>query len=161
MLGKHQPCKGAIAMNMDMKLLVEQIEGLTRSDFRASVNPTRRATLAVGAIILHWGSLIEWMGERHKCLGLGGLPNEHPSDQAGRLTLLRRFIKACSADASHLRDFDRLRQQISRATAIRDDLVHGALGLGNPTGDGRWDFHRVCALSEAEEIQGRYLAGAP
>ena len=130
-----------MVMNIDMKLLVEQIEGLTRSDFRASVNPTRRATLAIGALILHWGqldssvgSLIEWMRERHKSLGLGGLPDEHPSDQAGRLTLLRKFINACSADANHLRDFDRLRPKISRATVIRDNLVHGALGLGNPTG---------------------------
>jgi hypothetical protein len=121
--------------------LVEQIEMLTRSDFRASVNATRRATLAIGALILHWGqfdssmgSMIEWMRARHRELGLDGFPNAHPSDQAGQLNLLRKLIQACSPDGNQLREFDRIRQRISRATAIRDDLVHGALGLGNQTG---------------------------
>jgi hypothetical protein len=121
--------------------LIEQIEALSRSEFRASVNATRRATLAIGALILHWGqfdsslgSMIEWMREKHEAFGLGGLPEEHPRDHRGQLRLLRKLINGCSDDHVYLAEFDKLRERISRCTGIRDDLVHGAIGLGNKTG---------------------------
>ena len=64
-------------MAVDRKL-VEQIDALTRSEFRASVNATRRATLAIGVLVLHWGqfdsdvgSMIRLLGEQHKMLGFG------------------------------------------------------------------------------------------
>jgi hypothetical protein len=121
--------------------LVDEIEALTRSEFRASVNAERRATLAIGALILHWGQfdsslgwLMKEMRARHIKIGLGGFPDEHPGDQMGQLSLLRKFIGACSDNPSDLREFDRLRERISRATSIRDDLVHGALAIGNTTG---------------------------
>jgi len=41
--------KGGIAMTVEASL-VERIEALSRSEFRASVNATRRATLAIGAL---------------------------------------------------------------------------------------------------------------
>jgi hypothetical protein len=118
--------------------LVERIEALSRFEFRASVNAERRATLAIGALLLHWGqfdsslgSMIQWMREKHEALGLGGLPEEHPGDHGGRLKLLRKFIKACSGDPAHLAEFDKLRERISRNTRIRNDLAHGAISLGN------------------------------
>ena len=118
--------------------IVERIEALSHSEFRASVNAERRATLAIGALVLHWGqfdsslgSMIQWMREKHKALGLGGLPDEHPSDMDGRLKLLRKFIKACSGDPAHLAEFDKLRGRLSRIKNIRNDLVHGAISLAN------------------------------
>ena len=42
--------------------------------------------------------MVQWMREKHEVLGLGGLPDEHPGDQAGQLNLLRKFIKACGGD---------------------------------------------------------------
>jgi hypothetical protein len=118
--------------------LVEQIEALSRSEFRASVNVERRATLAIGALVLHWGQfenslglMIESMRKEHEALGLGGLPEEHPSDHGGRLRLLRKFIKACSSNSAHLAEFDTLRERVSRNTRIRNDLAHGAMSLGN------------------------------
>jgi hypothetical protein len=127
-----------LSMAVDVRL-VEEIEALTRTDFRASVNAERRATLAIGALVLAWGQLdsaLGWMiselRKRHEALGLGGRRDEHPFNQSDQLSLLRKFIKECSD--GHLRDFDRLRERISRSTVIRDDLVHGALGLGNSLG---------------------------
>jgi hypothetical protein len=118
--------------------LVEQIEALSRPEFRASVNVKRRATLAIGALLLHWGqfetslgSMIESMRKEHEALGLGGLPEEYPSDRGGRLKLLRKFIKACSSNPVRLAEFDKLRTRISRNTRIRNDLAHGAMSLGN------------------------------
>ena len=118
--------------------LVERIEALSRSEFRASVNAERRATLAVGALLLHWGqfdsslgSMIELMRKKHESLGLGGLPEEHPGDHGGRLKLLRKFIKAGSGNSAHLAEFDKLRERVSRNTRIRNDLAHGAMSLGN------------------------------
>jgi hypothetical protein len=118
--------------------LLEQIEALSRSEFRASVNVERRATLAIGALILHWGqfetslgSMIDSMRKEHEALGLGGFPEEHPSDHGGRLKLLRKFIKGCSSNSAHLSEFDKLRARVSRNTRIRNDLAHGAMCLGN------------------------------
>jgi hypothetical protein len=118
--------------------IVERIEALSRSEFRASVNAERRATLAIGALVLHWGqfdsslgSLIQWMREKHEALGLSGLPEEHPIGIDGRLNLLRKFIKECSRDPVHLAGFDKLRARVSRNKNIRDDLVHGAMSLAN------------------------------
>src|SRR5258708_11627205 len=115
-------------MAVDRKL-VEQIDTLTRSDFRASINATRRATLAIGALVLHWGQFdsmilahVQWLREKHKMLGFGGFPDAHPSDQAGQLNLLRKLIQASSADPGHLSEFDRIRQVIVRTTSIRNDL---------------------------------------
>jgi hypothetical protein len=42
--------------------LVERIEALSRFEFRASVNAERRATLAVGALVLHWGQFDSSLG---------------------------------------------------------------------------------------------------
>ena len=118
--------------------IVERIETLSRSEFRASVNAERRATLAIGALVLHWGqfdsslgTIIHWLREKHKALGLGGLSEEHPSGLDSRLKLLRKFIKACSGDPAHLVEFDKLRGRLSRVTNIRHDLVHGAISLAN------------------------------
>ena len=118
--------------------IVKQIAALSRSEFRASVNAERRATLAIGALVLHWGqfdsslgSMIQSMREKHKALGLGGLPNEHPSGIDGRLKLLRKFIKGCSGNPAHLAEFDKLRGRLSRNKNIRNDLVHGAISLAN------------------------------
>ena len=125
---------------IDTTRLASEIEMLSRADFRAIVNAERRATLAIGALILSWGQfdsslgfLIQEMRERHQTLGLGGYPEEHPNDQAGQLSLLRRFVRDCIPDETALRTFDCLRPRISAATAIRNDLVHGALSLDNPT----------------------------
>jgi hypothetical protein len=118
--------------------LVERIEALSRSEFRASVNAVRRATLAIGALVLHWGqfesglgAFIDSMREKHEALGLGGLPKEHPGDHGGRLKLLRKLIKECSGDPAHLAAFDKLRERVSRNTRIRNNLCHGAISLGN------------------------------
>jgi hypothetical protein len=118
--------------------LVERIEALSRSEFRAAVNAERRVTLAIGALVLHWGqfdsspgSMIQWMREKHEALGLGGLSEEHPSDHGGRLKLLRKFIKACNGDPAHLAELDKLRERVSRNTRIHNDLVHWAMSLGN------------------------------
>jgi hypothetical protein len=118
--------------------IVKQIAALSRSEFRASVNAERRATLAIGALVLHWGqfdsklgSMIQWIREKHEALGLGGLPEEHPSGVDDRLKLLRKFIKACSGDAAHLAEFDKLRGRLSRNRNIRNHLVHGATSLAN------------------------------
>lgn len=118
--------------------IVERIEALSRSEFRASVNAERRATLAIGALVFHWGqfdsslgSMTRWMREKHEALGLGGLPKEHPSGIDGRLKLLRKFIKECSGDPAHLAGFDKLRTRVSRNKHIRDDLVHGTMSLAN------------------------------
>jgi hypothetical protein len=123
------------------KTLVDQIEALPRSEFRAVVNAERRVTLAIGVLMLHWGQfesrmgwLIDEMRERHVHLGFGGLPAEHPSDHAGQFALLRKFICACDSEANRLREFDRLRGRLWAAKAIRDDIAHGALALGNSTG---------------------------
>jgi hypothetical protein len=85
---------GGGLMTVEVRL-VERIED-------ASVNAERRTTLAVGALLLHWGqfdsslgAMIELMRKKHGSLGLGGLPEEHPGDHGGRLKLLRKFIKAC------------------------------------------------------------------
>jgi hypothetical protein len=75
--------------------------------------------------------MIQRMREKHEALGLGGLSEEHPSDHGGRLKLLRKFIKACNGDPAHLTEFDKLRERLSRSTRIRNDLVHGAISLGN------------------------------
>jgi len=75
--------------------------------------------------------MIQSMREKNLALGLGGLAEEHPSDHGGRLKLLRRFIKACSGNPAHLAEFDKLRARVSRNTRIRDNLVHGAISLGN------------------------------
>ena len=87
-------------------------------------------------------------------MGFDGFPDAHPSDQAGQLNLLRKLIKACSADPGHLSEFDRIRQAIARITSIRNDLVHGALGLGNNTGtdEGLYVFcapHRKARRSDS------------
>jgi hypothetical protein len=113
--------------------LIEQIEALSRSEFRASVNVERRATLAIGALLLHWGqfenslrSMIESIRKEH-----GGPSEEHPSSHGGRLKFLRKFIKACSSNPAHLVEFDELWVRVSRNTRIRNDLAHGAMSLGN------------------------------
>jgi hypothetical protein len=118
--------------------LVERIEALSRSEFRASVNAERRATLAIGALLLHWGqfdrslgSMIQCMRERHEALGLGGLPEEHPSGFKDRLKLLRKLIITSGGDPAHLAEFDELRGSVCRNMQIRDDLVHGAISLAN------------------------------
>jgi len=121
--------------------LVAQIEALTRSEFRAAVNEERRATLAIGALVFSWGqfdSRMGWMIKElkglHERLGSSALSGEHPNNQAGQLRLLRTFIQASATTTAPLREFDRLRSRISAATAARDDVVHGALGLGSSTG---------------------------
>jgi hypothetical protein len=74
--------------------------------------------------------MIGSLRKKHESLGLGGLP-DHPGDHGGRLKLLRKFIKACGGNPAHLAEFDKLRARVSRNTRIRDDLVHGAISLGN------------------------------
>jgi hypothetical protein len=111
-----------------------------RAEFRAIVNPERRATLAIGALILSWGQfdssfgfLIKEMRKRHQTLGLSGYPEKHPNGQAGQFDLLRKVLLECIPDKTALHKFDSLRSLISAATVIRNDLVHGALSLHNPT----------------------------
>lgn len=122
--------------------LVERIEALTRSEFRATVNPTRRATLAIGALVLHWGqfdssvgSMIQWMKGKPKALGLLGVSHQYPRGHRGQLKLLRKLFEACSDDHTRLTELDTLLERISRYTQIRDDLVHGAIGLDNRAGN--------------------------
>jgi hypothetical protein len=87
--------------------LVERIEALSRSEFRAAVNAERRATLAIGALVLHWGqfdsspgSMIQWMREKHEALGLDRAPQRgvgargRPRSPAGLAGYVRRPRRA-------------------------------------------------------------------
>ncbi len=123
------------------KELSAQIESLSRSEFRATVNAERRATLAIGVLILHWGqfeSSLGWMikesRERNRNLGLSEFDGDHPNDIAGKMGLLRRLIRPLTSNDEQLREFDRISQTIGAASKVRDDLAHGAMGPGNSTG---------------------------
>jgi hypothetical protein len=100
--------------------LAARIEALPRAEFRATVNATRRSTLAIGALILAWGQFDSSLGwevkearSLHENMGFSGFPENHPSDQSGQLSLLRKFISDCTAGGDHLKAFDRIRTRLA------------------------------------------------
>jgi hypothetical protein len=99
------------------------------------------ACLAIGALILHWGQFDSelgfWIKElraQRNSLLLPETQDELANDLSGRLTALRRLFKQCGADDTQMRKFDACRTKILAIALVRDDIAHGATGLGNSTG---------------------------
>src|SRR5687768_13284672 len=110
-----------------IRTLAEQIEALPRAEFRRIVNPDRRATLAIGALILHWGQLDSQLGNfLHQLRVAIGIRNvsvhsKHPMTQ--RVDAIRGMLEQLNADPQSIADYDKARLAILAATTVRNDVA--------------------------------------
>lgn len=120
----------------------EQPERIERDIFRRSLSGQRRATLAIGAIMLNWAQwdsdITQQIFVLRDCISregrqIGG--REVSSLHSTRLSQLRRLIVACSPENSEdVRTFDDLVRGATEITILRGKIAHGLSGLANPSG---------------------------
>lgn len=131
-----------------MKLTIVQpdeetaAEKAARAEFRKSLTPIQRFTMAIGVIMLHWSYLdaeitqqIIWLKEALEEKGIDVSTIKIPGGHDQRFKLLRRLlVSLVGVDDKYVKDYDRLITIVQPATEVRHHIAHHTISFSNPTG---------------------------
>ncbi len=143
-------------------------EKQTRNEFRWSLKPEQRATMAIGALILNWA---QWDGDitqhvfflRDRAVEKTSTPSAWrvSSLHKDRLRTLRRLVVALTSDRSEkVRKYDTITGTVAPLTVLRGAVAHGLVGLANPSGT-QEDLRLAIFAPRQSEVDGELSRSAP
>jgi hypothetical protein len=113
-----------------------------RTCFRNSLNPEQRATMAIGAITLHWSYLDSEMADNIVLLKTALQEQKIDASHvqirpmhSARLKALRQYLVLLTGkNNEHVKEFNKLVNVIKPCTQIRHNIAHNTVTFSNPTG---------------------------